>query len=204
MKNTFSLLGALMLAVGLWAFTAGPGYQVGDYVKDFSLKNVNGSTLSLASMKDAKGAIVVFTCNTCPYSIKYEQRIIDLHNKYASQGYPVVAINPNSEKVQPGDSFKAMQERAKEYNYPFAYLRDESQEVAQAFGASRTPHVYLLEKDTKGWKVAYIGAIDNNHKDADAADQKYVEAAIKDLQAGKQPAEAETKAIGCTIKWKAS
>ena len=204
MKKLFSLLFLAAVAFSFAAFNSPGGYAVGDYVKDFSLKNIDGDQMSLADLDDAKGAIVVFTCNTCPYSIKYEQRIIDLHNKYADKGYPVIAINPNSEKVQPGDSFKAMQERAEEYNYPFAYLRDESQEVAQAFGASRTPHVYLLQKDVKGWKVAYIGAIDNNHKDGNAADKKYVEAAIQDLMNGKQPAEAETKAIGCTIKWKAS
>jgi len=177
----------------------GHGYHVGDKAEDFKLKNVDGKMVSLSEIPNAKGYIVVFTCNTCPYAIAYEQRIIDLHNKYASKGYSVVAINPNDKEVKPDDSYENMQKLAKSKNYPFVYLYDETQEVAQRFGATRTPHVYLLDADKT---VRYIGAIDDNSEDAEAVKDKYLENAIDALSAGKTIATTETKAIGCTIKWK--
>lgn len=192
----------LALFVSSAAFSQETGYKVGDYATDFSLKNVNEKVVSLAQQKDAKGFIVVFTCNTCPYSKLYEDRLIALHQKYAPQGYPVVAINPNDANRQPEDSFEHMQQRAREKNFPFPYLQDETQEITTAYGATRTPHVYLLNKDRKGYRVEYIGAIDNNHKDAAKADQKFVEEAVDSLLAGRKPKNNFTKAIGCTIKWK--
>ncbi|MBX7151132.1 thioredoxin family protein [bacterium] len=178
------------------------GYKVGDAVKDFKLKNVDSKFVSLKDMKDAKGVIVVFTCNTCPYAQAYEQRVIDLHNKFASAGYPVIAINPNDPNVQPGDSFDKMVERARDKKYPFAYVMDETQEIAKAFGATRTPHVYLLQNKGDKFEVAYIGAIDDNTEDGSLAKNKYVELAVDALSKGQKPATNFTKAIGCTIKWK--
>lgn len=180
----------------------GPGYKVGDYATDFKLRNIDGQQVSLDQYKNAKGFIVVFTCNHCPYAKLYEDRLIDLHNKYADKGYPVVAINPNDAEQQPEDSFENMQKRAKEKKFPFPYLQDADQQITTTYGATRTPHVYLLNKDKKGYKVEYIGAVDNNHKDAAKADQKYVEDAINQLLAGKKPKTTASKAIGCTIKWK--
>lgn len=195
-----------MALVGLVLLSAASepveGYKVGDYARDFSLRDVSGKTVSMAQYKDAKGFIVIFTCNSCPYAKMYEDRIIALDKKYASKGYPVLAINPNDAAQQPEDSFENMQKRAKEKNYTFPYLYDESQEITAAYGATRTPQVYLLKKDRSGNKVEYIGAIDNNHKDAAKADQKYTEDAIEQLMAGKKPKTSSTKAIGCTIKWK--
>ncbi|HBH24134.1 MAG TPA: thioredoxin family protein [Cytophagales bacterium] len=175
------------------------GYQVGDQATDFELKNVDGKMVSLSDYKDADGYVVIFTCNSCPYAKKYEQRIIDLHNKYADKGYPVIAINPNDPEIKPEDSFDEMKRISKEKGYPFAYVYDETQEVAKAYGAKYTPHVYLLDDEMK---VRYIGAIDNNYKDADAADVKYVENAIEALMNGQEVGEENTKAIGCTIKWR--
>ena len=186
------------------AFDFATGYNVGDYVADFKLRNVDGKEVSLANYTNAKGVILVFTCNTCPYAKLYEDRIIELHQQFASKGYPVVAINPNDPAQQSGDSMQEMQKRAKEKDYGFAYLQDDSGAVAKAFGATRTPQLYLLNKEAKGYKVEYIGAIDNNHKDASAANEKYVEDAIQQLMHGKKPKTTTTKAIGCTIKWKQS
>ncbi|WP_017731082.1 thioredoxin family protein [Nafulsella turpanensis] len=197
----FMALAILLLST---AAVYGQGYKVGDYATDFSLRNIDGEKVSLAQYKDAKGAIVIFTCNTCPYAKMYEDRIIALHQQYAAKGYPVIAINPNDPEREPGDSFEQMQARAKEKNYPFPYLQDETQQITTAYGATRTPEVYLLKKDNKGYRVEYIGAIDNNHKDAAKADKKYVEDAINGLIAGKKPTTNFTKAIGCTIKWKES
>lgn len=185
----------------LVALTASAQYKVGQKVSDFSLKNVDGKTVSLAEQK-SKGVVVIFTCNHCPFSQAYEDRIIALHNAYASKGYPVLAINPNDAVKSPDDSYEKMQERAKSKGFPFPYLYDESQEVAKAFGAARTPHVFIVQKEGKDWVLKYIGAIDNNTESAEKADKKYTEDAINDLLAGKNPAMAETKAIGCTIKWK--
>ena len=179
------------------------GLQVGDTAPDFNLKNIDGSMVSLASLKEAnptlKGFIVTFTCNTCPYAVMYEDRLIALHNKYAAQGWPVVAIQPNDPSVKPGDSFEEMQIRAKEKGFPFVYLLDEGQTVYPQYGATRTPHVFLLDKDLK---VRYIGAIDNNPQDAQAATRHYVEEAIAAIESGRNPDPDYTKAIGCTIKVK--
>lgn len=178
------------------------GYKPGSEVTDFQLKNVDGNTVSLGTIPDAKGYIVIFTCNHCPYAKAYEQRIIALHLKYSAFGYPVVAINPNDAKAAPDDSYAKMKERAKEKGYPFVYLHDETQAVAKQFGAVRTPHVYLIQNLNGKKIVQYIGAIDDNWEEANAVTQNYVEQAINQLKDGNTVAVQETKAIGCTIKWK--
>jgi peroxiredoxin len=177
-------------------------YGVGDTVSDFKLKNVDGSEMSLSSFKDAKGVIVIFDCNTCPFSRAYNDRIIALDKKYKDQGFPVIAINANDPAKSPGDSFEDMVSHAKSHGYTFPYLFDESQSVAKSFGATNTPHVFLLKKSGETFKVAYIGAIDNNARDSAAADKKYVETAIEELLANKPVSTTKTKAIGCGIKWK--
>lgn len=188
-----------LLTLFVFSFTSDKsGYAVGDTAIDFSLKNVNGEMVSLSSYDDAKGYIVVFTCNSCPYSVFYEDRIIELHNKYAAKGFPVIAINPNDDKKSPTDSYELMKVRAKEKGFPFAYVYDDTQKVTKAYGATNTPHVYLLNKSRE---VKYIGAIDNNTRDASAADKKYVEEAIAALLQGEKIETSKTKAIGCTIKW---
>ena len=195
-----------MSATGAFANTdkSSDGYNVGDLVRNFELENVDGKMISLKSDKNAKGYIVVFTCNTCPYAKMYEDRIIALHKKFASKGYPVIAINPNDAVKQPGDSFANMKKRSKEKKYGFPYLIDPNQQIAKQFGATRTPHIYVLNKEPQGMKVAYIGAIDDNYQDADAVEKKYVEKAIYQLGKGQSVSENFTKAIGCTIKWSES
>ena len=209
MKKILLALSLLVVTIGLSvAFINAPkeqapipvnGLAVGDIAPDFSLKNVDGEMVSLAGFDNANGHIVIFTCNTCPYAVLYEDRIIALHEKYAAQGYAVVAINPNDPAIKAGDSYEKMQERAEEKNFPFPYIFDEKQEVFPAYGATKTPHVYLLNKQRE---VQYIGAIDNNARDAEAVTIRYVEDAIAALQAGKKPAVTFTKAIGCGIKAK--
>lgn len=184
------------------AFAQETGLKVGDKAADFKLKNIDDKTFSLKDYKKDKGVIVIFTCNHCPYSVAYEDRIIALHNTYAAQGFPVVAINPNDVETVPEDSFDEMKKRAKDKNFTFRYLFDDTQAIAKAYGATRTPHVYLLKNSKKGFEVAYIGAIDNSAKDEAAITEKYVEAAIAALQKGEKPTVDATKAIGCSIKWK--
>lgn len=178
------------------------GYAPGDMARDFKLKNVNGKMVSMADYKDAKGFIVVFTCNHCPFSKAYEQRIIDLDKKYAVKGYPVIAINPNDKNVAPDDSYENMVSNAKEKGFTFPYLYDESQEIAQAYGAARTPHVFVLNKTPKGNVVKYIGAIDDNSNEPESVTKRYVEDAVNDLLNGKEVAVPSTKAVGCSIKWR--
>lgn len=176
------------------------GYRPGDVATDFKLKNVDGKFVSLADYKKAKGFIVVFTCNHCPFAVAYEDRIIALNNKYASKGYPVIAINPNDPAVQPKDSYEQMQQRARDKKFTFPYLFDEGQKIYPVYGATKTPHVFLLNKEKGKLIVRYIGAIDNNHANAADVTEKYVEKALEELLAGKAVSLAETKAIGCSIK----
>lgn len=192
---------ALLLISANW-LNNGEGYDVGAEIQDFKLKNIDGEMVSLSDYSKAKGFIITFTCNHCPYAKLYESRIMDLDKKFASQGYPVIAINPNDPTKVPEDSFENMQKVAEEKGYSFPYLLDETQEVAKRFGATRTPHVYVVEKNGDAMIVKYIGAIDNNTKDGSAATEHYVEDAINSLKAGKEVPQTKTKAIGCTIKWK--
>jgi len=199
MKKLTMLLAAFIL---LASFTPDAGYQVGDKAADFKLKNIDGKNVSLADYKDAKGFIVVFTCNHCPFAKAYESRIIALDKKYRPKGYPVIAIQPNDGAAVPDDNYANMQARAKEKGYTFPYLLDETQATAHAFGATRTPHVFVLQKSGSDNVVKYIGAIDDNSDDEKAVKEKYVENAVDALLAGKPVATTSTKAIGCTIKWK--
>jgi len=201
--NTFlRLLAALLLTLTVQAVAADlpDGVKVGDVAPDFSLLNVDGKQLVLHEQTTVKGLIVVFTCNHCPYSVKYEDRLIALDQKYREMGYAVVAINPNDTVAVPEDSYTKMIKRAQDKKFTFPYLIDPTQNIAKAYGARRTPHVYLLSRQKNNFRVEYIGAID------DAAEgtigEKFVENAIDQLIAGKAPQPTFTKAVGCTIKWK--
>jgi peroxiredoxin len=197
-----TIVGIILLAVGLVSFTPiKNGYSVGDTVSDFSLKNVDGKNVSLSSFKNNKGIIVVFDCNTCPISNAYNSRIIALSEKYEDT-FPLVAINANDPDQSPGDSFDEMVSYAKYKGYNFPYLVDETQEIAKAFGATNTPHVFVLNRSGSTYKVAYIGAIDDNTRSASGATKKYVESAIDALLDGKSVSIEKTKAVGCGIKWK--
>lgn len=203
--KAIKILSLLTLIVVMSAFTVSKitvadGYKIGDIADDFRLMNIDGKMVSLADYKNAKGYIVTFTCNTCPYAVGYEDRIIALNNKYASKGYPVIAIMPNNPDVQPGDSMEKMKERAKSKGFTFPYLMDEGQTVYPKYGATKTPHVFVLQKTNKGNVVKYIGAIDDNYQDASAVKTKYVENAVDALLNGSDVPEKETRAIGCTIK----
>jgi peroxiredoxin len=207
MKQLFVRFGVLSLAVLLLnaSVPTNKGYKPGDKVKDFSLKNIDGKMISLATLPQAtKGAIVIFTCNHCPFSKMYEDRIIELDAKFKPKGYPVLAINPNDPAKEPDDSFENMIVRAKEKGFTFPYVIDETQEVAKTFGATNTPHVFVLEKKGKDFFVRYIGAIDDSAKDASKVTEKYVENAVNSLLAGKKVEKDQAKAVGCTIKWKNS
>lgn len=176
------------------------GYSVGDIATDFKLKNIDDTMVSLSDYSDAKGFIIVFTCNHCPFSVAYEDRINALDATFKSKGYPVIAINPNNPEKYPSDNFENMKVRAKEKGFTFPYLMDQGQQIFPQYGATKTPHVYVLEKTEAGNLVKYIGAIDNNYQDATKADKHYVKDAVNALLEGKTIPVTETKAIGCSIK----
>ncbi|MEZ4992771.1 MAG: thioredoxin family protein [Saprospiraceae bacterium] len=182
------------------------GLSIGDKAPDFKLENVDGTYYSLADIKDANGAppkgyIVTFTCNTCPFAQKYEDRLIALHKKMSPLGYPLIAIQPNDGTIQPGDNMQAMRQRAKTKGFPYVYLLDANQEVYPQYGAGRTPEVYLLDSDLI---LQYHGAVDDNAQNPDDVSINYVENAIEALENGEIPSPLEVKAIGCMIKAKKS
>ncbi|MDO7173913.1 thioredoxin family protein [Mariniflexile sp. AS56] len=205
MNKMIKLISAAVVVLCISAFTVAKttlseGYKIGDVAEDFSLKNIDGKMVSLADYKNAKGFIITFTCNTCPFAVAYEDRIIALDKKYASKGYPVIAIMPNNVSVKPDDNLDAMKQRANEKGFTFPYLIDKEQNVFPKFGATKTPHMFVLQKTKKGHVVKYIGAIDDNYKDAASVSTKYVEKAVDALLQGQEVEQTETKAIGCGIK----
>jgi peroxiredoxin len=192
------LLVTVLVATTAFTLKTNTGYEVGDAIEDFSLKNVDDTMVSLSNFNNAKGFVLVFTCNMCPYSVANEDRLIALDKKYKEKGYPVIAINPNDPKASKGDSFEDMKLRAKEKGFTFPYLFDEGQKVYPKFGATKTPHVYIVNK--KNMKIEYIGAIDNSSRNPDAVSEKYVENALDALLASKKIEKTNTRAIGCSIK----
>ncbi len=193
MKNRiyFGVLIALAFStiVSIFAFTGVDstldrfvlGYTIGDRAEDFSLKNVDGKMVSLSDFKEARGFILVFTCNSCPVSVANEDRIIALDRKYKSRGYPVIAINPNNPETSPGDSYEKMKVRAREKGFTFPYLLDEGQKIYPKYGASRTPHAFVLQKEDEDFIVRYIGSIDNSARSPGAVTTRYVENAVEEL-----------------------
>lgn len=190
----------LILTLGALSLSAQP-IAVGSIAPDFSLKNIDGTTVSLSDYENEKGVMVIFSCNPCPYVIAYEDRMIALHNEFAPQGFPVVFINPNDPIQQPADDVERMRERAQEKGYPFPYLVDEGQHIYPAYGATRTPEVFLLENNGDGtFVVRYTGTVDDNYQDAAAVQVPYAANAVRALLAGEEPNPATTVAIGCGIK----
>ncbi|MFN1218241.1 thioredoxin family protein [Chryseobacterium kwangjuense] len=217
MKNLKILIAVCIAGLGLLSFTStdherngssrienptAKGYEVGDEAADFKLKNIDGKMVSLSDYKSAKGFIVVFTCNHCPYAKKYEDRIVELDKKFKNQGYPVIAVNPNDPNVQPEDGYKQMIERAKQKGFTFPYLVDEGQKIYPLYGATKTPHVFVLQKENGKNIVKYIGAIDNNYENPNDVSEYYVQDAVNALIKGEPVKMTKTVAIGCTIKVK--
>jgi peroxiredoxin len=177
-------------------------YRIGDEVTNFRLKNLNGGMVSLSDFSDQKGVIIVFTCNHCPFSKAYQGRIGALHRTFAAQGFPVVVVNPSDPKTHEDDRIEQLSYLAKDKGYPYPYLVDDTQTVARAFGANRTPQAYVLKNTGGTFTVQYIGTLDDNPQDPASVTKRYVEDAVTNLLAGKPVVITTTKAIGCAIKWK--
>ncbi len=183
------------------------GYQTGQEIKDFSLINAAntmngvGMQVGLSDYNNVKGYIVVFTGNACPFAEVYEDRIVALHRKYAMQGYPVIAINPAND-INPEESLEQMKLRAKEKNYPFAYLQDTTQHVAVQLGATHIAQAFVIQKKKDKNIIRYAGAIDNNTWEAAQVDIQYVANAVDHLLKGGLPNRKLTLSEGCEIQWK--
>src|SRR6476469_1086222 len=167
----FTLLG---LFVNAQTVTLKPGQAA----PDFKLRNVNDQFVSLSDYPSAKGFILIFTCNTCPYSRAYEKRMLDLHKKFASLGFPVIAINPNDAETSLDDNFKKMQLHAKARHFTFPYLYDEGQVITALYGPRSTPQVFAVQKTPGGNIIAYAGAIDNDLQNTSADKISYVDEAV--------------------------
>lgn len=196
------IINLLILTFAFSTFALAQGYQIGDEAFGFTLKNIDDKMVSLSDYSDEKGVVVIFTCNHCPFSVAYEDRIIALDKKYKKLGFPVVAINPNDPELYPSDSFEEMKIRAKEKGFTFPYIMDTKQTVYPKYGATKTPHVYVLKNISGIFIVSYIGAIDNSSKDEEQVTETYLADALDALIAGKEPKVTVTKAIGCSIKAK--
>ena len=201
-----SLARAVTVAVALCAVSASAEeLAIGAQAPEFKLKNVDGKDYTLAQVasgKDGKPAaatVVVFTCNHCPFAKDWEQRIVELANGYTARGIGAVLINANNPDMHPEDGYAEMQTRAKSRGMKIPYVVDDTSAVARAFGASVTPEAFLFDKSGK---LVYHGAIDDNRKQPDKVQARYLKDALDAVLAGKAPPVAETKSLGCGIKFR--
>lgn len=197
-----TILTLLLVTFCVCAFAQTSTLTPGAAAPAIKLKNVDEKVVSLNDYPSAKGFIVAFICNSCPYSKAYEERVIALNKKYASLGFPVIAINPNDPQASNGDSFEDMKAYAKSKGFNFPYLYDDGQAITAAYGAKSTPHIFIVSRSGNAMTVEYTGAIDNDTPGDDPAKIKYAEDAINALLKKKKPTVAVTKAIGCRVKWK--
>ena len=188
----------LTFTVALAGAVAAQAVEIGQKAPAFSLPGTDGKTHSLADFEGKKAVVVVVTCNHCPVAKAYEDRIIQIAKDYAPKGVALVGINPNDDTTYPEDSFEKMKQRATAKSYPFPYLRDADSSVARAYGAKVTPHVYVVDPEGV---VRYIGRIDDS-MDTDKVKRQDLREALDDLLAGEAVEVANTKAFGCSIKWK--
>lgn len=173
--------------------------KIGDMIPDFNLKGVDGKMYSPDSFKDFDVIVLIISCNHCPYVVAYEDRMIGIQRDYLGKGVRFAAINPNNEATHPEDSFDRMVIRARDKGFNFPYLRDEAQVVPKVLGARYTPEVYVFDRQRR---LRYHGRIDDNYANPAAVRRHDLRDALDSLLAGREVANPETTAIGCTIKWK--
>jgi len=194
--------GLLLMAASAGAQDATRALEIGKSapMADVKMVGVDGKSLSIAEAKGARGTLVVFTCNSCPWVKAWESRIAELGNACAKQGIGVVAINSNDPAVKPEDDMAAMQVRAKSLGLEFPYVMDATSDVARAFGATKTPEAFLF--DRKG-KLVYHGAVDDNAHKPQEVTVRWLSDALAATAGGKAVAVKETKSLGCSIKFRA-
>ena len=165
---------------------------------DIKMADISGKDVSLNDAKGKNGLLVIFSCNTCPWVIAWEDRYVELADMYKDKGVGIVAINSNETQFENVDSMEEMQAHAKEQGYNFYYTMDNGSKLASEFGATRTPHIYLFDKKDK---LVYRGAIDDNARKPDKVENTYLADAIDNMLAGSAIDPAATKALGCAIKF---
>jgi len=173
---------------------------IGSRMVAFKLKNVDGKMITADDLSRGKQAtVIIFSCNHCPYVLAWEDRMIQLGNSYGPCGVAFALINANDPAKYPEDSYPEMVKRAKAKNYPFPYLHDEDQSVARAYGATRTPEVFLF--DAQGM-LRYHGRIDDNYEDPSRVRSQELKDSLVAVLAGQTPSVSETPVVGCTVKWR--
>jgi peroxiredoxin len=172
---------------------------IGARAVPFSLIGVDDRTHSLADYAEKPVLVVIFSCNHCPYVRAWEDRMVALQAEYAARGVQFLVINANDPAKYPEDDFPSMKRRAAEKGFNFPYLYDETQEIARAYGATRTPEVFVFDSERL---LRYHGAIDDNHENPQAVTRHYLREALDAVLSGTQPAAAQTPPVGCTIKWR--
>lgn len=192
----------ILIVFCFYLFAAGFVTEPEKSVGDFQLQNIDGKMLSLKDFPDAKGFIIIFTSNGCPFAKLYPQRMNELNEKYKTSGVPLIAVNSSDTLQFEDNSITQMINIAKEGNYNFAYLSDAEQTAAKNFGAKKTPHAFVIWKENNQWVIKYNGAIDDNAAHPDEVKNKYVENAVDELLRGEDVKVKETKSIGCSIIYK--
>ncbi len=190
----------LMIIFTLITFLQSKELEIGSKIPLFAVKmdQVNGNPISLKDAMGKNGLIVIFSCNTCPWVLAWEDRYNVIYKKYKDKGFDMVAINSNQGTRNSGDSMSDMKKHAKKAKYEFSYTLDEGSKLANAFGATKTPHVYLFDSNAK---LVYKGAIDDNSRNPKKVEDHYLMDALDSMIEGKKIAQVSTKAIGCTIKY---
>lgn len=199
MKSIKLALLASIAYIGLTAFAGSGSLEIGDAapMQATKMKSTSGEMVSLEDVKASNGLLVVFTCNTCPFVVAWEDRYTSIQQQAKKNNIGVILVNSNEGKRDGDDSFDAMKKHGKEQGFTAPYVVDNDSKLANAFGAATTPHVYLFDN---AMKLAYVGAIDDNYKSANDADKHYLKDAMNSLVAGKKINPNKTKALGCSIK----
>lgn len=172
---------------------------LGDKAISFNLIGVDDKKHSLDEYAEKSAVAVIFSCNHCPYVRAWEDRMMKIQRDYSSKGVQLIAINSNSQAKSPDDSFPKMKERAREKQFNFPYLYDETQDIARNYGAQHTPEVFLFDRNRA---LRFHGAIDDNYDDPHAVKIHYLRDALDAILAGKPIETADTTPIGCTVKWR--
>lgn len=167
-------------------------------VDDFTLRNVNGKNVSTQDYKDAKGFIVIFTCNHCPFAKLYTNRFNELNTKYSNFNVPLIAINSMDTLLFEEETFELMQQKAKKEKYNFPYLQDVKQDVGKEFDAQHTPMAFVIWKENNEWIIKYKGAVDDNGAHPKLANS-FISKAVDELLNGKSVSNSETQSFGCAI-----
>jgi len=198
--KTFSILSlSILLISNYFLINSFSIKQKKQEVTNFSLKNIDGTYISLTDYKEAKGFIIVFTCNHCPFAKLYPPRFNELNTRYKPLGIPLIAISSTDTIMYEEDTYSRMVKKALKEKFNFPYLFDEDQSVAKNFNAQKTPHAFVIWKENEKWIIKYSGAIDDNGAEPKKVKTHFVKDAVEDLLNNREIKVSETKSIGCQI-----